>query len=343
MSEPFANPNKIQKLQHRLGNLKQAMDIMDVQLARDMVIQDPKNQIIPGMKKGQINIKNVLNFAKKMGSNRVAIYAIKGDVNVTEINKNIGDNKKANLNHGKTDENYISHNQLKFLGYYSKRNLYDNILTYQGMTYVIDTRPKKMINLSENEMRWNRALFEVTRAQVTDPSAHLDNWRQFKAEARDLRYKISTGYRGAIKQSLTNRVLSRDIYEMQKIKEGIDLKNFLDKWVPDIHTNIDPVDLIFRYLLQPQLAETYAIGKDNQYIPTFKTDLHLQKTVLQWTLDNERIIESKYGGEPGFVKTLMKQVQNAYSGKKKPNVYIGTAPTGRPHVGYFIWLFKYLN
>ena len=27
-------------------------------------------------------------------------------------------------------------------------------------------------------------------------------------------------------------------------------------------------------------------------------------------------------------------------GKKKPSVYIGTAPTGRPHVGYFIWLLK---
>jgi tyrosyl-tRNA synthetase len=27
-------------------------------------------------------------------------------------------------------------------------------------------------------------------------------------------------------------------------------------------------------------------------------------------------------------------------GKKKPCVYIGTAPTGRPHVGYFIWLLK---
>ena len=26
--------------------------------------------------------------------------------------------------------------------------------------------------------------------------------------------------------------------------------------------------------------------------------------------------------------------------KKKPCVYIGTAPTGRPHVGYFIWLLK---
>jgi len=25
---------------------------------------------------------------------------------------------------------------------------------------------------------------------------------------------------------------------------------------------------------------------------------------------------------------------------KKPSVYIGTAPTGRPHVGYFIWLLK---
>ena len=23
-------------------------------------------------------------------------------------------------------------------------------------------------------------------------------------------------------------------------------------------------------------------------------------------------------------------------GKKKPSVYIGTAPTGRPHVGYFL-------
>ncbi len=27
-------------------------------------------------------------------------------------------------------------------------------------------------------------------------------------------------------------------------------------------------------------------------------------------------------------------------GKKKPSVYIGTAPTGRPHVGYLIWILK---
>jgi tyrosyl-tRNA synthetase len=27
-------------------------------------------------------------------------------------------------------------------------------------------------------------------------------------------------------------------------------------------------------------------------------------------------------------------------GNKKPSVYIGTAPTGRPHVGYMIWLLK---
>jgi len=28
------------------------------------------------------------------------------------------------------------------------------------------------------------------------------------------------------------------------------------------------------------------------------------------------------------------------NGKKKPSVYIGTAPTGRPHVGYMIWILK---
>lgn len=317
MNEPFANPNKIQKLQHRLANLKQAMDIMDVQLARDMVIRDPKNQIIVGKKNGQIKIKNVLKAAKR---DRVAIYAIKGDVDVTEINKLNKEGKEGNLNHGKTDENYISHNQLKFLGYYTKSNIRDNIRTHKGMTYIIDTRPKKMVNLSENEMRWSRALFEVTRDEVMSPSAHMDNWVQFTADARALRFKISTGYRGAIKESLTNRVLSKDIYEMQALREGIDIKNFLDKWVPQVHTNIDPVDLILRYLLQPQLVESYAIGKDNQYIPTFKTDLHLQKTILNWTLNNERIIETDYGGDAGFAKRLMKQVQLAFTGKKKPNV-----------------------
>ena len=26
--------------------------------------------------------------------------------------------------------------------------------------------------------------------------------------------------------------------------------------------------------------------------------------------------------------------------KKKPSVYLGTAVTGRPHIGYFVWVLK---
>ena len=33
------------------------------------------------------------------------------------------------------------------------------------------------------------------------------------------------------------------------------------------------------------------------------------------------------------LKTLLKK-------KKKPVAYLGTAPTGRPHVGYFVWALK---
>lgn len=34
------------------------------------------------------------------------------------------------------------------------------------------------------------------------------------------------------------------------------------------------------------------------------------------------------------------ELRELLKSKKKPSVYIGTAPTGRPHVGYFIWLLK---
>ena len=37
-------------------------------------------------------------------------------------------------------------------------------------------------------------------------------------------------------------------------------------------------------------------------------------------------------GEEDLEKLLKK--------KKKPSVYIGTAPTGRPHIGYLIWILK---
>ena len=38
-------------------------------------------------------------------------------------------------------------------------------------------------------------------------------------------------------------------------------------------------------------------------------------------------------GEEDLEK-LFKKKQN------KPSVYLGTAPTGRPHVGYFVWALK---
>ena len=293
------------------------MDVMDVQIARDMVIQDPTQQIIKGQKDGLIYPKRILGNRKQ-----VAVYSITGDVNVSEIASNIKGGKKANLRQGKTDsevgEKYISHNQLKFRGYINEKS--DPIKTYNGETYIIDRYPKKMVNLSENEIRWSRALFEATRSEYMDPSAHMNGYNQFKKEADALRVSISTGYSGAIKNALANRILSKDIYEMQAIREGLDIKRFLDKWAPEVHSNVDPVDLILRYLLQPQLADTYALGKNNQYTPSFKTNLHLQKTIMQWTLDNERLIEFEYGGEAGFVKNLMKDVQNFYSGKKRPNI-----------------------
>jgi tyrosyl-tRNA synthetase len=35
-----------------------------------------------------------------------------------------------------------------------------------------------------------------------------------------------------------------------------------------------------------------------------------------------------------------KELNDLLKKKKKPSVYLGTAPTGRPHVGYFLWFIK---
>ena len=300
--EKFTNPNKLENIKSRLENLQSAMDIMDIQMTRDMVIDNPTNQIIKGGKG-----KSTKSIQKKLlGKQQVAIWSIKGDVKAS-------DKKKINsLGDYVVEGQVVDHKQLKFIGYFNKDS--KNIDLYKGNTYIVDKNPKKLISMSDNELKWNRALFKATYGEETSDFFIKEPGRieEFKRDLKMLRIGISTGYRSTIKEALSSKVLSKDIYAMSNVREFSEIQRFINKWENEIDSphSIGPVDFLLRSILKPQLAATYASDDVGNYVPNFESNRHLQQTVLQFAL------EGNHGKNKGFVEPFIKQVMDYYHGRK---------------------------
>jgi len=96
------------------------------------------------------------------------------------------------------------------------------------------------------------------------------------------------------------------LFAMQQAKEGRAIAEFMDRWEPMVSGG-DPVKLLLRYLLQPQLTpSSYYKDVQGHEMPAYKTNEHLYKTVMQWAENN---------GQGGFVKDLVRDVEHYASGR----------------------------
>ena len=326
-AENFTNPNKIERFTNRLANLKVAADIMDLQTVRDITIPS-KDYIFNQSNYQKFGEKKFVNLAKKQGKKgTVAVWRLKGDVKSTNISElKWGDKGANNLSDLRfTDVNlsegakFVNQKQLEFVGYFNAKSRKVGDL-YAGYTYIVDTKPKKYVNISDKELKWNRALFKATYGDETANYFLRESSRaeEFYKDLKSLRAEISTGYFTTVKNSLANKVLSKDIFAFNDVQEGFAINKFMKKWRNELVDSADPVDFLLRNILKPQKAPTYTSDDKGQYIPNFTTNNHLQKTVLKWA------IESEGGQNRGFLEPFIKDVQGYYEGSKsfKTNDYV---------------------
>ena len=295
-AERFTNPDKVDKLQRRLGNLQSAMDIMDNQIAKDMVIKRPDATIISPKKKGKMPF-DYLDKGK-----RIAVYRVKGDVKV--INK---DEKPTLYNHSIDGEKRLDYGQLEFVGNFDKNS--KPIFTRVGYSYIIDPKPKQLISQSSNENRYSMALFKATYGNDTNPDRFIrtQNVSDFRDDVRRLRASISIDYIKTVQDAMSNRVLSDGLYALQQAKEGRAIAEFVERWKDSVVESGDPMTLLLRYLLQPQItSSSYYKDAQGHEMPAYKTNEHLYKTLLQWAENN---------GHHKFVQDLIRDVEHYAAGK----------------------------
>jgi len=305
-SERFANQNKVDKLQKKLGNLQEAMDIMDQQIAKDMVIDRGDSQYLVGKRKKQITFNNIDKGRK------VAVYRVRGDVQVIDEAA-----KPSLFNHG-IDGRRLNYGQLEFVGTFDNKS--KPLFAQEGYSYVIDRKPKQMISQSSNESRYSMALFKATYGNDITPERFIkDNVNDFRDDVRRLRASISMDYIKTVQNSLSNRVLSDGLFAMQQAKEGRSIAEFMERWEPQVIGG-DPMKLLLRYLLQPQLTpSSYYKDAQGHEMPAYKTNEHLYKTAMEWAENN---------GHTEFVRELVRDVEH-YASAKDTEVDISSYERGR--------------
>ena len=298
--ESFSNPNKIEKVKNRMLTLQKAMDIMDIQNARDMIIDTKLAPIesITGFKPRFKKFKYL-----KDGQN-VAVYEVKGDVKVTDNQKSL----PGRLGGYTVDNSFISQKQLVMKGYYNNKS--KDLMMKPNHSYITEINPKKQIGLGDNTIKWNRALFKAT-SHYRNNLLVTEGSEVFSKDLAILRDVISMGYSETVTNALSSKVFMGDIFELNKVKEGVDIDNLVKKWESRMSDfgGKDPINLIVRAILKPQLSRSYSIDTEGNYVPHMVTNMHLQKTVLTWALNK---------GHKDVVSEIMKEVQDFASNKKPP-------------------------
>ena len=305
-AERFSNSTKLDKLVNRLKNLQIASELMDVQIAQDIIINKPDLQI-KRLKKDQKYLKIGLDYLKNKNE-QVAIYSIKGDI------KPVKDDPANTLYGFEVSNQRINYGQLNFEGFYSKKHPFKvSAQKAKGRTYIVDQKPQKRAALSENDMSYARALNEVTRLNEIPPDSFIKQGvDEFIQDVITLRATLNHDHISTIKQSLSHKVLSNPLYAMDKANQAAHLKAFYDKWEPQVVNGADPVTSIFNYLIQPKLsAQLYHVDKNGAPILGYKMNNFLIKTVLNWAENN---------GHQEYSKKLISDWESAKRGEFKIDI-----------------------
>ena len=127
---------------------------------------------------------------------------------------------------------------LRLVGFYDQggfvqggKKYGDPLRTIKGYTYVIDKNPMQRASLSNNEIKYSRALFEATYGNEFMPENFIsEGVSDFRNDVIQLRASLSFDYIKTVKDALANRVLSDDIFALDRAKDFRNIADFLAKW-----------------------------------------------------------------------------------------------------------------
>jgi len=311
--EKFTNPKKLDKIVSRLENLQSAIDIMDHQIAKGMVI-DSKTSIKKTNSQEQPVVIEKLKWLKD--GQKVAVYRVKGDVRPIVL-KDTKVNNVSDLTLVGTTEKSLHYGQLEHVGIFNNKGYYKKV---KGYTYIVDHNPKQYVPLTDNEFTYSRALWKSTGSQVFDPELFLTNKDfsvDFRNDVHNLRNSITFDYIQAVRDVQSNRNL-RDIFTVNSAKESAEISRFIETWKHAVDPTVIPQGynaegVLLRHLLRPRITNNmHHTDHNGNYVISYRQNEHLMKTVMTWA---EHFNHSK------FNEFLIKDIQKAVNGEDiKPDI-----------------------
>ena len=314
----FMDPYKIQKLQDRAINLQKAMDILDVQIAKDIAVKKSgKTNNKENIWKPKNLGKQKFNRANSKSKNKVAVFKVKGDVRPDPLAKTVDgsiptkpDNVYDHILDWKGTRSRVDNSQLEFVGYYKYG---DRIVYEANYTYVVDTKPVSRASVSSVELKYGNALFEVTYGgHKKSPSLFIKDENKldsFVEAAIDLRKSISYSYSKTLDKAFDQRTLLNETFLIDKTIEWEKIRRFVEQWSPEVVDNVpgEPKDFLLNYLIQPQIVPTRLQVQKGYEVPVYKTNDHLIKTIFDYAEAN---------GRGDWVKKIVSDWESVASGRE---------------------------
>ena len=124
-----------------------------------------------------------------------------------------------------------------------------------------------------------------------------------------LRAKIGINYSKTIEEALSQKVLKERIFAFDQARTMEMITKFVERWGEEVNSDI-PLDVLFRYVLQPEILPKFYADNNGIELPVFKTNMRLFKSIAEWSENNQDLA-------PNFLRRLTKDVEDIAAGRHK--------------------------
>tara|TARA_R100001530_G_scaffold135902_2_gene114455 strand:- start:2271 stop:11183 length:8913 start_codon:yes stop_codon:yes gene_type:complete len=261
-NESFPDANKIEKIEDKIATTNQVVNVLDRQLAKDLILRKDSDLVMKFIPKSEDN--SVWDYrALNLNGN---LYRVAGQVSKDDLKSKSGIQRYMGT-----------------LEYVGTVNMKQRTRLLKGSTYIIDKRPAKFVSINDGEAKWNRALAKVTRVgSLNAEYFYNENTRtvelnDFIQDVTNLRRAVSNNYsltREAVKEDLVHK---NEIYYRNNIFTERAIDRFFSK-----HGNSENFADLVDYVIQPQIQRNVYYKDGPLEMPYYKANTHLIESVYNW-------------------------------------------------------------
>jgi hypothetical protein len=291
----FPNQHKVDTIEWRKSNVREAIDIIDRELAKDMLFQKDKLLMREWDQKKP--------FFKNRGLKPVMVFRIRSNAAP----------KLVKGYEGKMSGVEIDYGQLEKVQFLKKGG---NIRLQPGYKYIIDQAPIIYESVNTTNAQYAHALFQSTYGNelssfylASDP---VDRSFLIK-DTQNVRYQISNRLSKTLDYVKKDKTQQFDFWEVTHTSEQNMIMKYFENNIPIISRSrgfgeFEATDALARFLIQPQAVggKMRTDGSGDIDIPYYTINRRLTNAVFKYLIAN---------GRQDIVQSITKEMEDVVAGR----------------------------